>query len=180
MYSCHKNKIVEGKESFSLLSIIIENILYLAIWCLAGALFWPVWMPADVPVLTIIWIIVVMDVQIMLKKHNCSGCYYYDKLCHLGWGKISSHIFAQDSGDIQKAKLYSLFYILSPVVTFIVSLVYGLIGNVGWWYWLIFGIFILLNIVVFPVRKCGCGHCKIRQSCFGSAAKCNVKKDSAY
>ena len=90
MYKCYQDNIIDGEESFSFSWIILENLFYLVIWVMAGYLLWPIWKPFNIPVLTILWAILVVIIQILLKKHNCSGCYYYDKSCHLGWGKISS------------------------------------------------------------------------------------------
>ena len=100
MYKCYQEGIVNGTESFPLSWIIGENLLHVTMWVLAGSLLWPVWTPSGIPLLTIAWAILVVVVQVLLKKHNCSGCYYYDKRCHLGWGKISSAMFEQDSGSL--------------------------------------------------------------------------------
>ena len=171
MYACYQDKIVKGNESFPLTWVLVENLLYLAIWIVAGYLLWPVWTPFGLPVLTIAWAALVIVVQVLLKKHNCSGCYYYDKRCHLGWGKISAVMFAQDSGDPQIGKKLSLFYIVPPPLILIVSLVFGIIQGVSWGYWGVLLLYVGLNGITFPVRKKGCALCAMRQVCPGSAAK---------
>lgn len=171
MYKCYQNKIVTGTESFSISCIIGENLLYLAMWVGAGYLLWPVWTPFGLPLFTIIWAFLVVAVQILLKKHNCSGCYYYDKLCHLGWGKISSAIFKQDSGDPNMGMKLSLFYIVSPPVIFVTALIFAIIKSPAWIYWFILVFFVILNAASFPVRKKGCSFCTMRETCPGSAAK---------
>ena len=171
MYRRYQDNIVPGTESFPLSWIIGENLLYLATWVLAGYLLWPVWKPFGLPVITIIWAVLVVAVQIALKKHNCSGCYYYDKLCHLGWGKISSAMFKQGSGDPNIATKLSLFYIISPPLIFLTSLVFAVIKSPTWTYWFVLVLFTILNVVAFPVRKKGCGLCTMRKVCPGSAAK---------
>jgi len=35
----------------------------------------------------------VIMVYVVLKKVVCTNCYYYDKLCSFGWGKLSSLLF---------------------------------------------------------------------------------------
>ena len=171
MYKCHQDNIVAGVELFSSLWIICENLLYLAMWVLAGYLLWPIWTPFGLPILTIIWAVLVVVIQILLKKHNCSGCFYYDKLCHLGWGKISSAMFKQDSGNPKTGMKLSLFYIISPPVIFLTSLIFAIIKNPTWVYWFVLALFVILNAASFPVRKKGCILCVIRESCHGSAAK---------
>jgi len=171
MYKCYQDKIVPGTESFSLAWIIGENLLHLTTWVLAGYLIWPLWIPFGLPLLTIIWAVLVVVVQILLKKHNCSGCYYYGKLCHLGWGKISSAMFKQDSGDLNIGMKLSLFYIVPPPVIFVAALIFAIIKSPVWVYWFILVLFLIFNAVSFPVRKKGCGLCAIREVRSGSAAK---------
>ena len=171
MYKCYQDKIVPGTESFSLSRIIGENLLYLITWVLAGYLLWPLWTPFGLPLLTIIWVILVVVVQILLKKHNCSGCYYYDKLCHLGWGKISSAMFKQDSGDPNIGMKLALFYILPPPVIFVAALIFAIIKSPVWIYWFVLVLFIILNVASFPVRKKSCSLCAMKEACPGSAAK---------
>ena len=171
MYKCYKSKIVYGTESFSLLWIISENLLYFYTWVLAGYLLWLLWMPLGVPLLTIIWAILVVVIQVLLKKHNCSGCYYYDKVCHLGWGKISSVMFKQDSGNPNVGMKLAFFYILPPPIIFITALIFAIIKNPVWFYWFILILFIIVNVASFPLRKKSCGLCAMREACSGSAAK---------
>ena len=171
MYKCYQNNIVSGAKSFSPLWIISENLLYLFIWILAGYLVAPVWKPFGLPLLTVIWIVVVVTVQILLKKHNCSGCYYYDKWCHLGWGKIASTLFEQNSGNPETGMKLSLFYVVSPPLIFIISLGFTIINTPGWFYWFWLALFTILNVITFPVRKKGCSRCAMRETCPGSAVK---------
>lgn len=171
MYKCYQNNIISGAESFSLSWIIGENLLYLVIWLLAGYLLWPVWILFSLPLLTIIWAALVVVAQFLLKRHNCSGCYYYDKLCHLGWGKVSSAMFKQDSGNPKTGIKLSLFYIAPPPLIFLTSLTFAIIKNPIWIYWFILALFIILNVVAFPIRKKGCSLCVMRKACSGSTAK---------
>jgi hypothetical protein len=171
MYKCYQDKIVAGNESFPLSWIIGENLLFVTAWVLAGYLLWPIWTPWGLPLLTIIWAILVVVIQVLLKKHNCSGCYYYGKSCHLGWGKISSAMFKQDSGNQTIGMKLSLFYILPPPLIFLTSLTFAIIKSPAWDYWVVWAVFTILNVVSFPLRKTGCGLCAMREACPGSAAK---------
>ncbi|MDP8219118.1 MAG: hypothetical protein P9M03_10375 [Candidatus Theseobacter exili] len=171
MYECYQEKICDGKETFPISWIILENTLYLAIWILAAFLLWPIWEIGRIPVLTVIWVLSVLIIQVLLKKHNCSGCYYFDKLCHLGWGKISSLLFKQDSGDPEIGKKLTLFYIVPPPAISILSLTCGILNHYSWSYWIILIFYVGLNADVFPVRKKGCGICAMKNVCPGSAVK---------
>jgi hypothetical protein len=110
-------------------------------------------------------------VQILLKKHNCSGCYYYDKWCHLGWGKISSAMFKPNSGNPETGIKLTLFYIVPPPVILLSSLIFATMVNPTWVYWFILVLFVIFNIASFPVRKNGCSLCAMREVCPGSAVK---------
>lgn len=171
MYPCYENKLVPGSESASWFRIIAENLLFLSIWTLAGFLLAPLWSPMGIPILAIAWAILVLVIQILLKKHNCSGCHYYGKRCHLGWGKLSSALYKQDSGDPETGKKLTLFYIVSPPTILILSLLYALLFHAGWTYGFMILAFVLLNGLTFPIRIQSCGRCSMREICPGSAVK---------
>jgi hypothetical protein len=171
MYKCYKDTIVAGKESFPLPWIIGENLFYILMWVLMGYLLWPLWTPFGIPLLTILWAVLVVVIQVLLKNHNCGGCYYYDKKCHLGWGKISSAFFTQDRGSQKVGMRLTLFYIITPLVVFIASLLFAIIKDPGWLYWCALVLFVFLNVASFPLRKKGCRMCAMRECCAGSAAK---------
>lgn len=171
MYPCYEKNLVPGAESCSWPRIISENLLYLCIWTLAGVLLSPIWTPGGFPVLALFWTLLVIVVQILLKKHNCSGCHYYGKLCHLGWGRLSSAWFKQDSGNPETGKKLSLFYIVSPPAILLISLIFALISKTGSDYWLLILTFVVLNALTFPVRIKGCRRCTMRETCPGSAVK---------
>ena len=171
MYIKYRDGIVPGTENYSLGRILGENILYLSAWTLAAYLLWPVWKPAGVPVLTVLWVLIVLFFQVLLKKHICSGCYYYGKTCHLGWGKLSAAWFPRDSGNPETGMKLAFFYILSPPIILATALIFGLISHPGTMYWAGLAGFVVINIVLFPVRKKGCSQCAMRKVCPGSAVK---------
>jgi len=64
MYQCYQNNLVAGNESFPISRIIGENLLHLTTWLLAGYLLWPLWLPFGLPLLTIIWALLAIIIQI--------------------------------------------------------------------------------------------------------------------
>lgn len=171
MYESYRNGIAEEcRESFSIPWIMAENALHLSTWVAGGWLLWPIRL-AGWPVATIFWFLLVVIVQTLLKKHNCSGCYYYGKSCHLGWGKLSALMCAQDSGNLETGMRLSLFYVLSPPIILVASIVVGLVWSVGIAHWIVLGVYVALNAISFPVRMKGCRVCAMRNVCPGSAAK---------
>ena len=171
MYTRYRDGILrDRKESFPATWIVGENLLYLSTWVLAGALVWPIrW--KGWPVVTLAWAALVLVVQVLLKKHNCSGCYYYGRACHLGWGKLSAWLFERDSGRPETGMRLSWFYVLSPPTFLVAGILTGTFLHVGVWHWLFLGAYVALNALSFPVRKKGCSLCAMRAVCPGSAAK---------
>jgi hypothetical protein len=171
MYACYQNGIAaDRRESFSATTMLAENALYLATWIIAGWLLVPLRVHG-IPIATLAWAAVVAVVQALLKKHNCSGCYYYGKLCHLGWGKLSAWMFPRDSGDVRMGMRLSLFYVVSPPLLLMSGVMIGVFLRVGVLHWILLATYVALNIVTFPVRIRGCRVCAMRLVCPGSAAK---------
>ena len=171
MYESYRDGIAgERREAFSTSWIVGENLLHLLTWTAAGWLLLPLrW--SGWPVATMAWALLVVVVQALLKKHNCSGCYYYGKACHLGWGKLSAWTCAQDSGSPKLGMRLSLFYVLSPPVILIAAIAAGVVMDVGPIHWVALGLYVALNAASFPVRSKGCRVCAMRKVCPGSAAK---------
>lgn len=165
----------DREESFPLFWIVSENLLHLSTWTIAGLLIGPLrfrgW-----PIATLLWVIIVVSIQILLKKHNCSGCYYYGKFCHLGWGRLAQCLFRPDSGNMHTGMNLSLFYILSPPTILFIALLIGIFLQVRVWHWLFLGAYLALNLIAFPVRKKGCQLCAIRERCPGSASNTSKRE----
>lgn len=100
-----------------------------------------------------------------------AGCYYYGQQCHLGWGKLSAAMFAQDSGDPKLGKRLSLFYVLSPPIILLAAVLSGIWLEVGLTHWILLGSYVVLNAATFPLRLKGCRVCAMRNVCPGSAGK---------
>ncbi|MBI4702991.1 MAG: hypothetical protein HY744_17890 [Deltaproteobacteria bacterium] len=171
MYARYKAGICDGAESFSTWWILGENLLFLATWVAGGWLLWPVAL-GGWPVATMGWALCVLVLQILLKKHNCSGCYYYGKSCHLGWGRLAALLFAQDSGNPRIGVVLAVpMYMAPPPLLLIAGVVIGVLLPVGAAHWVVLGVFVALNAASFALRPKGCGRCKVRAVCPGSAAR---------
>jgi hypothetical protein len=161
----------EGIEQYPKPRIIFGNlmmILWIALGTVACWYFNPV----------IAWIYLAFALImsfVILRKLVCTNCYYYDKWCTIGWGKLSSLLFRK--GDINKfstcpgVKIAPAVYgslSLIPLILIIVSL---------------FQRFTILKLIVlillFSVsfyseaisRKKACVNCKMRLICPGCAVK---------
>jgi len=114
-------------------------------------------------------------VYIVLRKLVCRNCYYYDKWCALGWGKISAKMFKKGNlNDFTKSSglkfapaVYGLMMFI-PIIAIIISIIlvfdYTKVG-------------ILILLILFSIysagigRKAACSKCKMNPACPGSAVK---------
>jgi len=161
----------DGLEQHPLGRVIIGNLAML-IWFALGTLAcWYLY-----PILGLVYLIVaVVLVYVVLRKLVCVNCYYYDKWCGLGWGKLSALMFKK--GNLEEfptsigLKLapatYGLLMII-PLVLLIVSIIQGF----SWYKILVLILLLLVSLYSGGVgRKVACAHCKMNEICPGSAIK---------
>ena len=151
--------------------ILFGNLIMLFWFALGALACWYFY-----PLLALVYLaFALIMVYIVLRKLVCTNCYYYDKWCGLGWGKLSASMFKKgriedfnSSVGLKIAPMtYGIFMII-PAVLIIISIIqlftiYKL------------GVLILLLIISFYSggisRKKTCGLCKMRLCCPGSAVK---------
>ncbi len=160
-----------GKEQYPMSRIIIGNIL-IALWLIVGTV--AVWFFS--PVLATVYLIVAaLSVYIILRKLVCTNCYYYDKWCSMGWGKIASALFKR--GNIEQfnesigLRLAPIVYGLLTIFPLIVVLVVLILE------FDFYKLAVLVILLFFAVysgsvsRKSACADCKMKTTCKGSAVK---------
>ena len=161
----------QGLEEYPRSSIIVGNLLMI-LWIALGTI--ACWYLSSLVAWIYLAFAVVM-VGIILRKLVCTSCYYYDKWCCLGWGKLSALLFKQ--GEIGKfnesagQKLAPLTYGLLSLVPLILIII------------AMFHEFSLSKVIVLLLlvsvsfysgtinRKKTCAACKMRLMCKGSAVK---------
>ncbi len=168
-----KDIYMDGLEKFSVSWILGQNLFLICYFILGFLGMYPVQV-YKIPILSLLlllWIIVVL--VFMLRKHLCTNCYYYNKLCHLGWGKISGHLFAKNSGNYNfGGKLAGITWMF--VLTFFPIIGIGFVVIWKWfsfYYTVIFFSFIVMSALNFFIQKKSCEKCKMRFICPGSLAK---------
>lgn len=159
-----------GKDAYPFLSIMFENIIFILNWGLAFYLLM-LFKYNGLPLLSFSYLLIFVVIQILLKKHNCTSCYYYDKWCHLGWGKLASFLFKQDSGNVIVGMKLSLSYIFQLPLILITSIILGSVYGFTTIYIIAIIIFVIINIFQALNRKNTCKTCKSRFICSGSVAK---------
>lgn len=89
----YEDGIEEAKKSYA----IFENVLFLVLIALGFLGMYPLGVNG-LPIVSILYVLFILIMLVfVLRKHLCTGCYYYDKWCHCGWGKLSSAMFKKDS-----------------------------------------------------------------------------------
>ena len=106
-----------------------------------------------------------MMLLVVLRKHLCTSCYYYEKLCSVGWGKLSSALFPKDSGS------YELGEKLASLTWF--TLIAAPIAGMGWVLatnysqeaaWLA-AAYLALTAIILAFHKRSCQRCRMRKAC---------------
>ena len=161
----------QGLEEYPKTSAVIGN-LFMIFWIALGTT--ACWL--SYPLIAWIYLaFAVIMVFVVLRKLACPNCYYYDKWCNIGWGKLCALFFKK--GDIEKIntslgiKIAPLVYgslTLIPFILLVISMFKG------------FSL-IKLSVVVLLVligfysgtisRKKSCAKCRMRLICPGSAIK---------
>ncbi|MBU4480645.1 hypothetical protein KKG48_04370 [Patescibacteria group bacterium] len=161
----------QGLEEYPMSSIILGNVLML-LWIVLGTLGCWLFHPV---VAWIYLVFTIVMVFIVLRKLVCTDCYYYDKWCCMGWGKLSALFFKKgrienfpNSLGLKLAPFTYGLLSLIPLILIIISLVQK---------FTLFKIAILLLLFSISFysgaigRKKSCAKCKMRSICPGSAAK---------
>jgi len=113
-------------------------------------------------------------VYVVLRKLVCTHCYYYDKWCSMGGGKLSALFFEkkeegfEGSAGIKVAPATYGFLTLIPLLCLIASLLNSFS------YEKIAVLILLLAISAYSGtigRKRACAKCEMRDRCPGSAVK---------
>lgn len=160
-----------GLEINPLSRVIIGNVMML-LWLVVGSV--AVWFFS--PVVAFLYLIIAFIlVYIVLRRIVCTNCYYYDKWCSLGWGKLTAAMFKK--GKIEEfnesigIKLAPLIYGLLTIIPFILVII-SLVLVVDFYK---IGILILLLVLSFYSaglgRKAACESCKMNTYCKGSVVK---------
>ena len=164
----------QGLEEYPKSSIILSNLM-MTLWIVLGTI--ACWFLN--PIFAWIYLaFAVIMVGIVLRKLVCTHCYYYDKWCCLGWGKLSALFFKQ--GDMNRfntsigltlaGPTYGLLSLI-PTILIIISMIQEFLLSK-----LI--VLLLLLLVSFYSgtisRKSACANCKMRLICPGSAVHPNT------
>lgn len=161
----------QGLEEYPKSSIFLGNflmILWISLGTIACWFFYPL----------TAWIYLafaVIMVGIVLRKLLCTNCYYYNKWCCMGWGKLSALLFKK--GDIKQFNI-SIGQKLAPLtygLLTIIPLIFIVISSFQEFSISKIVVLIFLLLISFYSgaisRKKTCAKCKMRLICKGCAVK---------
>ena len=160
-----------GLEKHSFRRILKSNV-FVIIWLILGALAcWYFY-----PLIGLMYLITsFVLVYVVLRKLVCVNCYYYDKWCAIGFGKLSAIMFKK--GRIEAfptsigMKLAPATYgllIIVPLLLLLVSIIEGF----SWFKIIVFVLLLLVSVYNFGVgRRILCSQCKMNIICSGSTVK---------
>lgn len=163
----------KGLEDYPKELVVLTNVLLLLWFGFACYGMSPLKL-AGLPVVSIIYLIFTLVMLVfVLRKHLCTHCYYYNKWCGSGWGKLSSCLFKEKSGNYELGmKLAAMTWFLLMIIPIIFIplamflhrefVITGGISLVG---------FLAIMVINQFGRKKGCSQCKMRYICGASAAK---------
>ena len=168
-----KQKLYEGGlEKYSLLGAIGQDLFFVIYFAIAFVGMFSLQI-ANISIVSIIYIVFICVMLIfVLRKHLCTHCFYYGKVCGTGWGKLAACLFKKNSGNYELGgKLAGITWMLamfSPLIGMIVALILN-------WFsitiTLLLVIFVILSGINFFAHKKSCERCKMRFICPGSTAR---------
>lgn len=161
----------KGYESYKKSTVIFGNFMML-LWISLGTV--AVWFFSPMFAWLFLSFALVM-IYVVLRKLVCTNCYYYNKWCATGWGKLSAKMFRkgkiEDFNDSIGIKIAPITYGLLTIIPLIVIIISIILA----FDYTKIGVLVLLLGVSFYSggigRKTSCSKCKMNSFCKGSVIK---------
>ena len=164
-----ENGIEQVKFSFA----VAENIVFIFLILFGFLIMYP-FIIFGIPIISIIYVLyIIIMLGFFLRRQLCTTCYYYNKMCHCGWGKLSAKMFKKDCGNLESGGKIALFTwaIIMVLPIFMMIIILILVKGTLLYEMIVFIPFIILVIITAILHKKDCEKCKMRFICPGSAAK---------
>jgi len=167
----HDEVFKEGLEEHPKSRIVFGNLVMLFWFALGALACWYFY-----PILGLVYFVVAfVMVYIVLRKVICVNCYYYDKWCGLGWGKLAAAMFKKGSIDDFPKSIGVKLAPMTYGILMIVPMILIIISIIQLFSWYKIGVLVLLLLISFYSsgisRKFSCSQCKMQGICPGSVAK---------
>ncbi|MFC2123605.1 hypothetical protein ACFLU5_02240 [Bacteroidota bacterium] len=147
-------------EKYPISTIIFSNLITFFTYLTGFIILFKAW-----NVSVIVYILYIAFIEIRLLKNSCTSCYYYDKVCAFGRGKICSLIFKKQNPQIFKCKKITWKEIIPEMLISIIPLFTGIIFLIIDFQWLILALLIILFLLTsygnaYVRGQMACNHCK--------------------
>jgi len=161
----------EGFEEYPITTVIAQNLFFL-IYFSIGFIAMLSLKISGIPIISLLYaVFLIVMLLFVLRKHLCTNCYYYGKRCSTGWGKLSSLMFKEKSGNYELGiKLAGITWGLATLIPIIGSII-SLILNFTTYRLGLLMLFIFLTPFNFIFHKNSCKRCKMRNICPASIVK---------
>ncbi|RKY16366.1 MAG: hypothetical protein DRP63_05515 [Planctomycetota bacterium] len=168
----------EGVERYPASRVVWQN-LFFVVWFGVGVVGMLPLQVLGFPIVSVLYaLFLVITLLFVVRKHLCTHCYYYGRMCSTGWGRLSAAMFKKDSGSyrfgVRFAGITWMFATVTPIIGTIVALVidYSLLSL------LFLIVFILLTPINIISHRNDCRKCKMRFICPASMAKGDSGKEA--
>ncbi len=165
-----------GLEEYPISQALISNFLIL-LWIGIGAYSAYLLLPLLGYIYALLFLFLI---YFLLRKLVCVDCFYYGRICSMGWGKLSSFLFSR--GEIERfpssfgIKIAPFVYGSLTVLPIIFLIVTMAIRGFSADELILLLLIILVGLYSGTIsRKRTCSRCKMRYICPGSAAKGTVE-----
>lgn len=154
---------VKTYEKFPAWIVVLANLLSLSIYAIGAYIFLGFGI-----LFVVLYLLYCLWMEINVLRRSCVGCYYYDKVCAFGKGKLCPLFFKKGSSKIFIKRKISPIHILPDFSIFIIPLIGGVILSILNFSWTVVGMMVILLIISFAgnafVRgSFACKYCKQRE-----------------
>ena len=166
-----QNTFEQGLEEYPKTSIVLFNLM-MSLWIAMGTIAcWFLY-----PLVAWIYLaFAIIMVGVVLRKLVCTNCYYYDKWCATGWGKLAALFFKK--GNVEEfdksvgIKLAPLTYGLLSLVA-IICIVISIVQEFTVPKVVVLILLLLVSFYSGSIgRRRACANCRMKSVCPGSAVK---------
>ena len=131
----------------------------------------------------IFYIMLIFILEIRLLRYICINCYYYDKACAFGRGKIATLLFKKGISERFKNKKITTKDIIPDFLVSIIPIIFGILLLFNKFNWFILAMIIFLLILAFPLSgfirgKISCNFCMQRKIGCPAEQLFNKKKNA--
>ncbi|RKY15058.1 MAG: hypothetical protein DRP63_07495 [Planctomycetota bacterium] len=161
----------EGIEKYPVSRVILQNLFFLTYFGIGFVAMLPLQV-FGFPIVSVLYaLFLVITLLFVVRKHLCTHCYYYGRMCSTGWGCLSAAMFKKDSGSYQLGVTLTGITWMFATVTPIGGTILALVIDFSFLSLLFLIVFILLTPVSIISHRNDCRKCKMRFVCPASMAK---------